>query len=130
MLRILRLARIFRIAKISRSYLTAHVDAKTQADMNKINIVIYFLAITTVTVLFGSLFYIIENPAKGYTDIPSSMLNTLMILIGGIGYSPVDATGEIVVIIVRFIGLALFGFMVSITSGIINQWLLGSKRSK
>ncbi|MBI3576893.1 ion transporter [Candidatus Gottesmanbacteria bacterium] len=130
-LRMLRLLRMIRLAKISRSYLQSHDQANTQGDMNKINVSIYFLALTSVTIVFGSILYGVEQANGAYANIPLAMLQVARVLVGGVGFAPTSSVfGEVIILLIRFVGLALFGFLVSIIGGILNHWLLGTEKSK
>lgn len=127
-LRVLRLARILRMEKISRAYLETEDKAKRKAAHNRINIGIYFLALTSATTIFGSLLYVTEHPAAAYSNIPLAMLQVVEILVGGIWIPATSLAGEIIIIITRFVGLALFGLLISIIGGVLNEWLLGTEK--
>jgi voltage-gated potassium channel len=130
-LRVLRLARILRMAKISEAYLyTHHSRAKTQRELNKINIAIYFLALSSVTVFLGSVFHIVEQTTPAYADIPQAMYQVLKILIGGASNAAATSTplGAALVLFTGLVGLILFGLIINIVGGFINEWLLGTEK--
>jgi len=131
-LKVLRLVRTLRIAKISRSYLEDREKAKTQADFNKLNIGIYFLALTFIVTIFGSIFYMVNDRTGVYSNIPSAMLITLKILIGGLSLALFngDLIDDAISIIISFMGLIMLGLLISIVGGVVNQWLLGGEHEE
>lgn len=125
-LRILRMLRIVRMGKISRAYLKSHDEVKTQAEFNKINILIFFSALLSMIIIFASVLYAFENAQPEYSNIPISMIQSSKILIGGLSFTaPLTLEGQITIIIGRFIGLALFGLLIGIIGGVLNQLLFG-----
>ena len=130
-LRILRMMRILRLAKISRAYLGSHDEAKTQAEFNKMNLVIYFMSLFSMTIIFAALLYAVEHAQHAYSNIPLAMVQSAKILVGGLGQAATPTlAGEIIVIIGRFVGLALFGLLISIVGGVLNQLLFGKVEKK
>lgn len=126
-LRVLRFTRILRMGKIFRSYFKTLDKDKRKAAHNQINIAIYFLALASATTIFGSILYIIESPSPAYANIPLAMLQVVEILFGGVWVPGATLSGEIVILIIRLVGLALFGLLISIIGGVLNEWLLGTK---
>lgn len=130
-LRILRLLRILRIAKISRAYLQSHDQAKSEKEYNSINTVIYFLALISATVVLGAGLYTFEHMQIAYATIPLAMLQAAKILLGGPGQvAPITFEGEVVMIGGRFIGLALFGLLISIIGSTLHTILFGKSSSE
>lgn len=128
-LRVLRLLRIIRMAKISRAYLKTHSKIKSQAEFVHLNIAIYFFALISATIGLGSVLYVTESSQKAYSNIPLAMLQVSKVFVGGIGVEPASTlVGQIVMVFTGFLGLALFGLLISIVSGIVKEWLLGSRK--
>ena len=125
-LRILRLLRILRIAKISRIYLQTHDISKGEQEIDHINFVIYFLALFSGIISFGAAMYAVEHTQEAYANIPLAMLQSARILLGGIGeIPPVTLSGEIIMIVGRLVGLALFGLLISVIGVTLNHLLFG-----
>ena len=127
-LRILRFTRILRMGKIFRSYFKNLDMDKRKAAHNQINIAIYFLALASATTIFGSILYVIEHPSPAYANIPLAMLQVVVVLFGGVWSPSTTLSGEIVILITRLVGLALFGLLISIIGGVLNEWLLGQRK--
>lgn len=130
-LRLLRLLRILRLAKISRTYIQMHDGAHTQKEMTSINTTIYFIALFSMTIAFGSALYAVEHSHPAYATIPLAMLQAAKIILGGLGQAPVySVSGEIVVLLCRLTGLALFGLLISVIGSSLNQMLFGHEPKK
>lgn len=127
-LRVLRFTRILRMGKIFRSYFKTLDKEKRKAAHNQINIAIYFLALTSATTIFGSILYVIEHPSPAYANIPLAMLQVVEILFGGVWTPGTTLSGEIVILVTRLVGLALFGLLISIIGSVLNEWLLGNEK--
>ena len=71
-LRILRVLRVFRILKLAHYVQEASVlSAALRASRYKITV--FVSTVLTVVVVVGSLMYLIEGPASGFTSIPQSI---------------------------------------------------------
>lgn len=123
-LRILRLFRIIRIAKISRAYLQSNQKDKTESDFNSLTVGIYFLALFSAIITFGSVLYLFEGHQQAYEDIPQAMLQAAKVLLGGLGVVPTQTwAGELVILLARFAGLALFGLLISVIGNSLKDLL-------
>jgi voltage-gated potassium channel len=128
-LRILRLMRIFRLAKISRAYLETHDEAKTERELTRMSTTIYFLALFSSVIALGSILYILEHTQKAYENIPMAMIQAAKIILGGLGQAPASTlAGDITIIVGRFIGLALFGLLISVVGKSLNGLLFGKDK--
>jgi voltage-gated potassium channel len=130
-LRILRLLRILRIAKISRTYLESNDETRSKNEVNRINIVIYFLGLSSAIVGFGSALYAIEHTQKAYANIPLAMIQAAKILLGGLGQAEAKTIeGEILILLIRLAGLALFGLLITVIGTSLNDLLFGKHPDK
>jgi len=129
-LRLLRLLRILRIAKISRAYLESQEgQVKAEGEFNRLNLVIYFLALFSAALIFGAALYAVEHRQAEYNSIPMSMIQSASILLGGIGRAPTATiAGDIIVIAARFVGLCLFGLLITVIGGSLHHALFGEKK--
>lgn len=132
--RILRLMRLLRIFRMTRIYVTSVQDdkkQKTQGDVARINTVIYFLALFSSIVAFGSAMYVAEQHQPDYANIPLAMIQSAKIVLGGLGQTPATTLpGEIVILFSRLAGLALFGLLISVVGKGLNQLLFGDDKEK
>ena len=128
-LRLLRFLRMTRLAKIARMRKKKHIDPEDYATLYKLNIRIYFFALIAVTVILGTLIYLIEGQYQYFTNIPQGMLWAAEIVLGGIPIEkPATQLGQILTVIARFIGLALFGLLINVMGTGLKKLLFGSKK--
>ncbi len=129
-LRVLRLLRIIRMTKIIHLYATNIEHPDSQAELNRQNIRVYFFTLVASIVLSGSILYAIEHTQAYYANIPLSMLQGAKILLGESPAPAKSLLGEIAMIIIKFIGLALFGLLIGIIGTNLNQLIFGDQPVK
>ena len=119
-IRVLRLLRIFRILKLTEYLAEAGVITRAlRASRRKI--FVFLFAVVTLVVLIGALMYIVEGPARGFTDIPTSMYWAIVTLTT-VGYgdlSPQTPLGKLLASIVMVIGYAI----IAVPTGIVTSEL-------
>lgn len=126
-LRILRLLRMVRLAKISRMMNGRRRDLEGYHSVYRFNLGIYFFALFSATVIFGTLIYVSDGHEATFASIPLGMLWAMKPLLGGIAQAePMTWHGEIVSILARFTGLALFGLLLAIIGSGVKKLLFGS----
>ncbi|MDZ7630324.1 MAG: ion transporter [Gemmatimonadaceae bacterium] len=124
--RVLRLLRIFRVLKLTR-YLSeaAVIGTALRASMRKI--VVFLLAVATVVVVVGSVMYVVEGPATGFTSIPMSMYWAVVTLTT-VGYgdiSPRTPLGQSLASLVMILGYGI----IAVPTGIVTAELTQQGRS-
>ncbi|MGD8960565.1 MAG: ion transporter [Desulfobacteraceae bacterium] len=116
-IRILRILRIFRILKLVPYLGEARLLMKAlRAISHKITIFIY--TVMTLVVIFGSLMYIIEGGANGFTSIPRSIYWAIVTLTT-VGYgdiSPQTVLGKTLASMVMILGYAI----IAVPTGIVS----------
>ena len=129
-LRILRLLRIIRLAKITRLAKQRSKELEDYAYLYRLNIQIYFFALFSTIVVFGSLMYVVEGGTnETFKNIPLSMIWVAKVTLGGIAQSiPTTTAGEIISILTRFVGLGLFGLLISIIGSSLTRVLFGTTK--
>ncbi|HEX6084003.1 MAG TPA: ion transporter [Thermoanaerobaculia bacterium] len=119
-IRVLRLLRIFRILKLTEYLAEAGViTGALRASRRKI--FVFLFAVLTLVVLIGSLMYLIEGPARGFTDIPTSMYWAIVTLTT-VGYgdlSPQTGLGKLLASVVMILGYAI----IAVPTGIVTSEL-------
>ena len=70
--RVLRLLRMFRILRMSR-YVQESGLLMESLWSSRRKVLVFLLAVLTITVIAGTLMYVIEGPKHGFTSIPTSM---------------------------------------------------------
>jgi voltage-gated potassium channel len=116
-IRILRILRIFRILKLVSYLKEAHLLVKAlKASGRKIAVFLY--TVLTLVVIFGSLMYVIEGEANGFTSIPRSIYWAIVTLTT-VGYgdiSPQTSIGQAVASMVMILGYAI----IAVPTGIVT----------
>jgi voltage-gated potassium channel len=129
-LRVIRSLRIVRLAKIIRLFLdTNHVKSK---QLHLVNVAIYFMSLGTSVLLLASTLYGFEaTKSYAYSTIPLAMIQAAKIIVGGLGQAATHTlAGELTVIIGRFVGLALFGLLITVIGTSLTKALFGGEIKK
>jgi voltage-gated potassium channel len=124
-IRALRLLRIFRILKIARyvGELTA-LSAAIRATRAKI--AVFLLSVLTLVLIVGTLMYVVEGQASGFTSIPRSMYWAI-VTVTTVGYgdiAPVTPLGQGIASVAMILGYSL----IIIPTGIFSVELVNASR--
>lgn len=115
--RALRLLRVFRILKLVRFVGESNNLARAlKASRTKIFVFVFFVLI--VSVLLGTIMYLVEGPEHGYTSIPHSIYWTIVTLTT-VGYgdiSPETALGQFLATLIMIIGYGV----IAVPTGIVS----------
>jgi len=125
--RALRLLRVFRIFKLGH-FLTEINFLKTALRGSVRKISIFLLTVLTLTVILGSIMYLVEKRENGFSNIPESIYWAI-VTITTVGYgdiSPVTPLGKFVASVVMLIGYAI----IAVPTGIITHDLAIAARHK
>lgn len=117
-LRALRLLRVFRILKLAR-YLGASKILSTALKASKIKIIVFLLSVLILTIILGTIMYLIEGPVNGFTSIPYSMYWAIVTLTT-VGYgdiSPQTPLGQFIASIVMILGYGI----IAVPTGIVTS---------
>lgn len=116
--RILRLLRIFRVLKLVKFIGEANTLKKAlRASRNKIAIFLYTIII--LCVIIGTVMYLIEGGAGGFTSIPTSIYWTIVTLTT-VGYgdiAPTTAIGQLLASITMILGYGI----IAVPTGIVTS---------
>jgi voltage-gated potassium channel len=116
-IRILRILRIFRILKLVQYLGEAKLLIRAlRASGRKIAVFLY--TVLTLVVIFGSLMYVIEGGAHGFTSIPRSIYWTIVTLTT-VGYgdiSPQTGLGQALASVVMILGYGI----IAVPTGIVT----------
>lgn len=115
--RVLRLARVFRILKLGR-YVEAGdlIGSALKAARHKI--IVFLIMVLTLVVIIGTLMYLIEGPETGFTDIPRSMYWAIVTLTT-VGYgdiAPQTFAGQTLAALVMILGYSI----IAVPTGIVT----------
>lgn len=122
-IRILRLLRVFRILKLTRYTQAGRTLAKAMwASREKISVFIFF--VLTIVVIVGTIMYLIEGEAHGFTSIPRSIYWSIVTLTT-VGYgdiSPETSLGQLLASVVMILGYAI----IAVPTGIVTAEMMKS----
>ena len=125
--RILRVLRVFRILKLAHYVGEAGVLVRAlKASQHKITV--FVLTIVTITVIVGSLMYLIEGPGNGFTSIPRGVYWSIVTLttVGFGDIIPQTPWGQALASVVMIMGYGI----IAIPTGIVTAELVYSARSQ
>ncbi len=128
-IRILRILRLFRILKLKRYMGEADLmlDA-LRASRRKITVFLY--AILTLVVVFGSLMYLIEGEAAGFTSIPRGVYWAVVTLTT-VGYgdiTPHTPLGQAISALVMICGYGIIAVPTGIYASELTQAIIRQQR--
>jgi voltage-gated potassium channel len=119
-IRILRLLRIFRVLKLAE-YLheSGMLGRALWASRRKISV--FLLTVATLVVIIGTLMYVVEGEAHGFTDIPTSIYWAIVTLTT-VGYgdlAPRTALGKALASVAMLLGYGI----IAVPTGIVTMEL-------
>ena len=121
-IRILRLLRVFRVLKLTEYLLEMRmITLALRASMKKIGV--FLFTVLALVVIIGSMMYMIEGEANGFTDIPNSIYWAIVTLTT-VGYgdiSPQTPIGKILASLVMFLGYGIIAVPTGIVTVEISQ---------
>lgn len=126
-LRALRLLRVFRILKLVRFVGESNNLVRAlSASRTKIFIFVFFVMI--ISILLGTIMYLVEGPEHGFNSIPHSVYWTIVTLTT-VGYgdiSPETGLGQFIATFVMIIGYGI----IAVPTGIVTVEFAKQKRQK
>lgn len=125
-LRALRLLRVFRILKLTR-YLGASKNLITALKASRIKIFVFLFSVIVLTIILGTVMYIVEGPVNGFTSIPKSMYWAIVTLTT-VGYgdiAPHTPFGQFIASIVMILGYGI----IAVPTGIVTSEMAKGEHS-
>ncbi|GAB6084063.1 ion transporter [Desulfuromonas carbonis] len=116
-IRILRILRIFRVFKLVQYLSEARMLGQALRASGR-KIVVFLFTVLTLVIIFGSLMYLIEGEASGYTSIPRSIYWTIVTLTT-VGYgdiSPQTGLGQSLASLIMICGYGI----IAVPTGIVT----------
>ncbi len=117
-LRALRLLRVFRILKLTR-YLGASGNLISALKASRIKISVFLFSVLVITIILGTVMYLIEGPQNGFTSIPHSMYWAIVTLTT-VGYgdlAPHTPFGQFIASLVMILGYGI----IAVPTGIVTS---------
>lgn len=116
-LRALRLLRVFRILKVTR-YLGASNQLKNSIVASRGKIFVFLFAVVITSVIFGTIMYLVEGEANGFTNIPKSVYWCIVTLttVGFGDIAPQTPLGQFITSIIMILGYGI----IAVPTGIVS----------
>ncbi|WP_172150975.1 ion transporter [Pseudomonas tumuqii] len=120
MIRVIRMLRVFRVLKLG-PYLNQANFLLTALRGSRQKIIVFFVGIATLVTVYGTLMYVIEGPANGFTSIPISIYWAVVTLttVGFGDITPKTALGQAMATLVMITGYSI----IAVPTGIFTAEL-------
>ncbi len=116
-LRALRLLRVFRILKLAR-YLGASNTLVTAIKSSRAKISIFLFAVVILSIILGTIMYMVEGEENGFTNIPKSVYWCIVTLTT-VGYgdiAPQTPLGQFIASVIMIMGYGI----IAVPTGIVS----------
>ncbi|MBI5924684.1 MAG: ion transporter [Aquabacterium sp.] len=119
--RILRLMRVFRIFKLG-SYVTEYTGLAAALSASRRKIMVFLGFVMMVVLIMGTVMYVVEGPANGFTSIPTSMYwaVTTMTTVGFGDITPKTDLGRLISALMMMLGWGVLAVPTGIVSAEIS----------
>lgn len=124
--RAIRMLRVFRVLKLTQ-YLSQANFLLVALRGSKQKIIVFLLSVTTMVLVYGTLMYVIEGPANGFTSIPMSIY-WAVVTITTVGFGdivPLTPLGKAVATLVMITGYSI----IAVPTGIFTAELATAMRA-
>jgi len=103
--RILRLLRVFRVFKLT-AYMSEYRTIGQALRASKRKIMVFLTAVLMIVLVIGTLMYVVEGPANGFTSIPTSVYwaITTMTTVGFGDITPQTDFGRLIASVMMLLG--------------------------
>jgi len=126
-IRALRLLRVFRVLKLAH-FVGEASELREALRASARKIIVFLGAVLTIVVIVGSMMYLIEGEANGFTSIPVSIY-WAVVTMTTVGYgdiAPQTALGKILASAIMIMGYGI----IAVPTGIVSVELAGVTRKK
>ena len=125
--RVIRMIRIFRILKL-RQYLSQANYLLIALRGSRQKIIVFLVSVSSLVTVFGTLMYVIEGPAHGFTSIPTSIYWAVVTLttVGFGDITPKTPLGQMVATLVMITGYSI----IAVPTGIFTAELTNAMRQE
>ncbi|WP_079201725.1 ion transporter [Pseudomonas sp. CC6-YY-74] len=124
-IRVIRMLRVFRVLKLS-PYLRQANFLLTALRGSRQKIIVFFATIATLVTVFGTLMYVVEGPANGFTSIPKGIYWAVATLttVGFGDIVPHTSLGQALATLIMIIGYSI----IAVPTGIFTAELANAMR--
>lgn len=119
-IRMLRVLRVFRVLKLVRYLSEANLLMRSMMAARR-KILLFFCTVFVLSTIFGSMMFVVEGPANGFTSIPKSIYWTI-VTITTVGYgdiTPQTVLGQIIASFAMLTGYSI----IAVPTGILTAEL-------
>jgi voltage-gated potassium channel len=130
-IRVLRVLRIFRVLKLVQ-YLNEAQMLLTAVRASRRKIAVFLMSVGTLVIILGSLIYLIEGEANGFTSIPRSIYWAIVTLTT-VGYgdiSPQTDLGQTLAAVAMILGYSIIAVPTGIVTVELTRAAKGGARSQ
>ncbi len=126
-IRILRVLRIFRVLKLVQFIAEAQVMMHVFKSSGR-KLAVFFATVITLVVIFGSVMYMVEGEANGFSSIPRSIYWAIvtMTTVGYGDISPKTALGQAIASVVMLLGFTI----IAVPTGIVTAELSRTRATR
>ena len=116
-LRALRLLRVFRILKLTR-YLGSSNQLASAIKNSRAKIAVFLFAVLIVSIIFGTLMYLVEGEKSGFSNIPKSVYWCIVTLttVGFGDIAPITPLGQFIATVIMIMGYGI----IAVPTGIVS----------
>lgn len=130
-IRILRVLRVFRVLKFTQYLLEANQLRKALRSSRR-KITVFVFTVVTITVIVGSLMYVIEGAENGFTSIPKGMYWAIVTLTT-VGYgdiSPQTNFGQMLSAMIMIMGYGIIAVPTGIVTAELSRTTSGKQSTE
>jgi len=126
-IRALRLLRVFRILKVTRYIGEGNKLARALRD-SRPKILVFLFAVMILSIIAGTLMYIVEGPEHGFKSIPVSIYWCIVTLttVGFGDIAPVTALGQFIATVIMVVGYGI----IAVPTGIVSAEMAKGERKE
>ncbi|WP_370981539.1 ion transporter [Agaribacterium sp. ZY112] len=129
--RLLRVLRVFRILKLARYLSEANVLLRAMLHSRR-KILVFFFSVFVLSIIFGSLMYVVEGTENGFSSIPKSVYWTI-VTITTVGYgdiTPQTSLGQFIAAIAMLTGYSIIAVPTGILTAELTQEMNREKQRR
>lgn len=125
--RILRVLRVFRILKLAQYVGEARLLIEA-LRASRYKITVFLFTVVTITVIVGSVMYLVEGPQSGFTSIPAGVYWAIVTLttVGFGDITPLTPLGKTLAAVVMIMGYGI----IAVPTGIVTVELAEAARAR
>ncbi|WP_166964306.1 ion transporter [Yeosuana marina] len=126
-LRALRLLRVFRILKLAR-YLGASNNLMSALKASRAKIFVFLFAVLIMSIIFGTIMYLVEGEENGFTNIPKSVYWCIVTLttVGFGDIAPQTPLGQLIATCIMILGYGI----IAVPTGIVSAEYTSQSKAK